>query len=120
MSSAIEINLPLLAPSINDLWVPVRGRLVLSSTYKRWINDVGYIANTQIRGRQVTGPYKLTVTAVRPKRAPDLDNVAFKAVSDLLVRLGAIEDDSHCEALFGRWVTAGEGMTVRVERAGLG
>ncbi len=67
----------------------------------------------------IVGPYKLSIDAVRPdKRKRDLDNL-FKATSDLLVEIGVIGDDCQCEMISARWVTTGEGMTVRISKAGL-
>ncbi len=68
----------------------------------------------------IKGPYKISITAARPdNRKRDLDNI-LKPISDLLKTMGAIEDDHLCEMLTARWVTSGDGVTVRLEPAGIG
>ncbi len=113
----IELSLPY-PPSGNALYRSNRGRVHKSERYVKWLRDAGFIALAQ-RPAGIVGPYKLSIDAVRPdKRKRDLDNL-FKATSDLLVDIGVIGDDCHCEMISARWVTTGEGMTVRVERAGV-
>jgi crossover junction endodeoxyribonuclease RusA len=90
----------------------------LSPRYERWLNDAGFLAKSQIRGT-VHGPYHLTIQAVRPDRKRrDLDNI-IKPISDLLVKIGAVDDDCHCEMLSARWVTSGDAVFVRITPAGL-
>lgn len=85
---------------------------------------MAWIALALVEGRRqkpstITGPYKLSVQAIRPdKRKRDLGNL-LKATEDLLVHLGVIEDDSHAEMISMRWVTQGEGVRVRIEPAGI-
>lgn len=113
----IELTLPY-PPSGNALYRANRGRVHKSGRYVKWLRDAGYLALAQKPGG-ITGAYKLSIDAVRPdKRKRDLDNL-FKATSDLLVTIGVVGDDSECEMISARWVTSGEGMTVRVERAGV-
>lgn len=69
----------------------------------------------QAKGKQVKGPYKLTVFVVRPdKRKRDLDNL-FKAASDVLVEMQVIEGDHLCEWVEARWVESGPECEVIVE-----
>jgi hypothetical protein len=37
------------------------------------------------------------------------------ATKDLLVQIGAIEDDSYAEFISMRWVAEGDGISVRIE-----
>ena len=68
------------------------------------------------RPEKITGPYKLTLLAVRPdNRRRDLDNL-LKATSDLLTGLGVISDDSQCAELSAKWISTGDGVTVRIEK----
>lgn len=86
--------------------------------YMAWLKEAAAMARTQ-KPAAVHGPYKLSLLASRPdKRKRDLDNL-LKATSDLLVCVGVIEDDSDCEMIVARWVTSGDGITVRVEPAGV-
>jgi len=67
------------------------------------------------RPEKITGPYKLSLLAVRPdKRRRDLDNL-LKATSDLLSGLGVITDDSECTELSAKWIPTGDGVTVCIE-----
>ena len=113
----IELNLPY-PPTANHMWQRRRNGMRLSDAYQRWLTSAGYIANAQRAGK-MTGRYKLSIQAVRPDRKRrDLDNI-IKPISDLLVRLGTIEDDCNCEMINARWVTTGEGVHVRIEPAGV-
>jgi len=110
----IELRLPL-PPSSNRLWRVGRGRTYKSPEYQEWLTTAGWIARSQRPGK-INGAYALTVMASRPdRRRRDLDNFAFKAVSDLLVSLQIIADDSNCQELNAKWVSGGDGMTVHIE-----
>lgn len=114
----IEIDLPF-PPSANRLWRNSGGRMHISPQYALWKKEAGYQILAQRKGGLPEGPYKITIHAKRPdKRRRDLGNLE-KAVSDLLVSVGTIPDDSNCEMITLRWVTAGEGVYVRVEPAGV-
>lgn len=116
-----EFYLPILPPSINDLWCWSGKRVYNSPAYDGWLKDMGYIANAQRRGRVIVGPYNLTVQLQRPSdnRKRDLDNFAAKALSDLLKNTGVIADDCYCEMLNARWVTNSDGVYVRLDPAGV-
>ena len=105
-------------PSANHLWRSARGRTYRSRAYVDWLAEAGLYAKQQFK-QTLKGPYKLTITAARPdKRKRDLDNI-LKPISDLLKSIGAIEDDHLCEMLTARWVTSGDGVSVRIEPAGV-
>lgn len=90
-----------------------------SDEYVTWLMLAGIETRKQKPGK-IDGAYKLTVQLVRPdRRKRDLDNFSFKAINDLLVQQGVVDDDSQCEMLSSRWVTVGTGVMVRVEPAGL-
>lgn len=113
----IEFNLPL-PPSANRLWRSNRGRVHRSPEYLAWLEAAGWLLLSQKPGG-VSGNYKISINAVRPdKRRRDLGNLE-KPISDLLVKHGVVDDDSLCEMICARWVTTGEGVTVRVEKAGV-
>lgn len=117
--SSLDVWVPI-PPSANHIWRSGRGRVYRSAKYMDWLTEAGW----QIRAQYcpiptVTGPYKLSLTAARPdKRKRDLDNL-IKPISDLLKAVGVIEDDHLCEMLSLRWATSGEGVNVRIERAGV-
>jgi crossover junction endodeoxyribonuclease RusA len=74
----------------------------------------------QAKSQKVCGSYKLTLLAVKPdKRKRDIGNLE-KAVSDILVTMGIIEDDNLCEWLEARWVPEGAPFTVIIEAMGVG
>ena len=113
----IELTLPY-PPSANHLWIRARKGMRKSNTYVAWLMLAGIEARKQKPGK-IDGHYKLSLNAARPdKRLRDIDNL-IKPVSDLLVSIGVIKDDSACEMVTARWVTAGEGITVRIEHAGV-
>ena len=89
-----------------------------SDAYVTWLMLAAIEARRQTFKR-VSGPYKLILSASRPdRRRRDIDNL-IKPVSDLLMLIGAVDDDSDCEMITARWVTIGEGVNVRVEPAGV-
>lgn len=89
-----------------------------SERYVAWLMLAAIEARQQTFER-ISGPYKLSVSIVRPdRRRRDIDNT-IKPISDLLMHIGAIEDDSNCEMVSARWVTTGKGVQVRIEPAGV-
>ena len=113
----IELQLPF-PPSANRLWRRSGTHMHKSKTYTDWLKEAGWQVIAQKPGG-IKGPYKISINAVRPdKRRRDLDNL-LKPISDVLVSVGVVADDCHAEMISMRWVTAGEGVTVRVEKAGL-
>ncbi len=114
----IELWLPY-PPSANHLWRSGRGRVYPAPAYVDWQREAGEYVKDQ-PFETLKGPYKLFITAARPdsRRKRDLGNIE-KAISDLLVKLGVVEDDQFMDALHARWVTSGDGVAVRIERAGI-
>lgn len=79
----ISFTLPV-PPSTNQLY---SGRRFKTPTYKAWINEAGW--EVKLRNIQpIKGPFHLTIYL--PGKM-DLDNL--KAIPDLLVSMGIIEDD---------------------------
>lgn len=115
--ASIELHLPF-PPSTNRLWTRTRLGIRKTDAYKKWLTQAGYRVWEQ-RPAKMKGPYRISLHAVRPdNRKRDLGNLE-KAVSDLLQSLGVIEDDHLCEMISMRWVTAGEGVRVILEPAGV-
>ena len=113
----VELVLPY-PPSANKLWTRTRKGMRRTDSYNRWLHCAGWAVRTQ-RPKKISGLYKLTIQAVRPdKRRRDIDNL-IKPISDLLQTLGIVKDDCDCEMVSARWVTAGEGVSVLVEPAGI-
>lgn len=112
------ITLPM-PPSINRLYRAVRGRNIMSETYRTWKAEAGTALMAQ-RPRKITGKVSiLTEISPQDRRRRDLDNVGFKAVLDLLVAMRIIEaDDSSCvREITARWVTSGPPCTVTITRS---
>lgn len=113
----IELFLPA-PPSANHLWIRARKGMRKSPAYVAWLLEAGLIAKSQ-RPKSIEGPYKLSIQVARVnKRRADIDN-KIKPISDLLQTLGIVRDDCDCEMVTARWVTTGEGVTVRIEPAGV-
>lgn len=114
-ATAIEIHVPVLPPSANRMNGHGRGRVYRSKAYERWLNAAGAIIKSQ-KPEGIVGAYKLTIHAVRQNKRADIDNI-IKPTSDLLQMVGVVANDCHCEFVSARWVSQGEGMSIRVERA---
>lgn len=86
-------------PSVNAMYRNVRGRgRVKTTEYKHWIEYAGYCYNTQKKkGEPVRGPYTVVIHLPKKIRG-DIDN-RQKAVLDLLVMVGATDDDKHCQTV---------------------
>jgi len=118
-SELIELYYSSLPPSINALWKRTRSGMRRSDAYVAWL-ALAAMETRQQKPGCIVGPYCLSVQLARPdKRKRDLDNFSFKAINDLLVQQGVVADDSLCEMLSSRWVTTGEGVAVRVSKAGV-
>lgn len=113
--TAIELHIPVLPPSANNMNGYGRGRVYRSKAYERWLDAAGKIIKSQ-KPWGIVGPYKLTIQAVRQNAKADIDNI-IKPTSDLLQLVGVVANDCHCEFVSARWVTQGEGMSIRIERA---
>jgi len=115
----IELHLPL-PPSKNALRKRTKTGIARSQRYEDWLFDAGFMALAQRRGQgEIPGRYKLSIDAVRPDdKRRDLGNL-LEATEDLLTSVRIIQDDSLSEMISMRWVTQGEGITVRIEKAGV-
>lgn len=100
-------------PSANSTTrnVPRRGR-VKTKAYIDWIKEAGYTIAAGSPGR-VIGPYHLEIRVRRASLRRDLGNYE-KPISDLLVSMGIVDDDRHCESIDLRWTDKGEGVTVMI------
>jgi Holliday junction resolvase RusA-like endonuclease len=113
--SAIELHIPVLPTSANDMNGYGRGTVYRSKAYEKWLNSAGLIIKSQKPGG-IVGAYKLTIQAVRQNKRADIDNI-IKPTSDLLQLVGVVANDCYCEFVSARWVSQGEGMSIRLERA---
>ena len=98
--STIDLPLP---PSTNALWRSNRGRVHRSRRYLAWLKEAGWELLTQ-RPKRITGGVEIRIAIGRPdNRKRDLDNVATKAILDLLTAHQIITDDSKVTSLAARW-----------------
>ncbi|GJD41339.1 RusA family crossover junction endodeoxyribonuclease [Methylobacterium bullatum] len=102
-------------PSTNNLFfsVPGRGR-VKSDAYKAWIKEASIVAKLAIRAKRIDGPYALCIQIGKPdNRKRDIGNLE-KPISDLLVSIGAVNDDGDCQRIEMEWSPNVDGAFVRV------
>jgi len=100
--STIVVELPL-PPSINALWRSSRGRVHRSRRYLSWLKEAGWELVLQ-KPKRIAGPVAIAVAAGRPdRRKRDLDNIATKAVLDLLTAHGIVADDSMVVKIAASW-----------------
>jgi Holliday junction resolvase RusA-like endonuclease len=77
-----------------------------SRRYLQWLRDAGWALKAQ-RPERFAGRVAISIAAGPPdKRRRDLDNIAGKAVLDLLAAHGVIADDRFVASLAARWDTA--------------
>lgn len=114
MSVVLELPFP---PSINRLWRGSGKRVYRSAEYTNWLEQAQWIVAAG-RHKPIVGNYEIYVLLRAPdRRRRDLDNFAFKAVSDLLVKTGLVQDDSHAKLIASTWVEEGPGVTIMLQSA---
>lgn len=91
-----------------------RGKMFRSRQYMEWLDEcVAMIGRQEVT--PIKGKYKMVVCVRRPdKRRRDLDNVATKALNDLLQKAGVIEDDCLCQMLLCAWVEDGPDTLISI------
>lgn len=105
MAEAVRLTLDALPPSANKLWRAVNGRVLKSAEYRSWLDAMAWTWREQAGTQKVHGQYALTIAMGKPdRRRRDLDN-SLKALSDLLVASGVVEDDSLCQRIDMSWCT---------------
>jgi Holliday junction resolvase RusA-like endonuclease len=105
-----------IGPSVNNLFVnrsgAVRGGRFRGSDYRRWLQDAGWTVKLQ-KQPPVPGIVAMLIEAPLHRRR-DLDN-ALKAIIDLTVNLGLIENDNLIDDLhIVRRGTEGDSCTVSI------
>lgn len=96
----VRLELPF-PPSVNGLTFNAKKGRVRTGAYNAWFT----LASAKIKDgdRIGLGPYCLSICLRRPdKRRRDLGNLE-KAVSDLLVAHGVVQDDSLAERITLQW-----------------
>jgi Holliday junction resolvase RusA-like endonuclease len=86
----------------------------ITDRYRDWQTEAGWMLKSQ-HPRRISGNYRLHVEVARPdNRRRDLDNIGFKAVCDLLVKHGVLQDDSLAMEISAKWIKDGDGITVTI------
>lgn len=99
MTTILTLPFP---PSANNLFRTAGNRRVRTDRYRTWANAAGWEINAQ-SPQKVPGRVRLDITFARKDaRRRDLSNLA-KAVEDILVTHGVIEDDSLVDELRLSW-----------------
>lgn len=100
-SPSIELTLPI-PPSVNAMFRNVRGvGRVKSKAYLDWLGHAGWVLRSQRPGA-IKGRVLVVVSAEQAGAASDIDN-RIKALFDLLVSQGVIEDDRFVVGFCAAW-----------------
>jgi crossover junction endodeoxyribonuclease RusA len=92
---AKELTLPY-PPQANHLYTIARGRKILSTKGREYKQNVGMTLHSMYSVEPLTGDVVVTLTAYRPRKAGDLDNV-LKVVLDSLKGLLWLDDKQVVE-----------------------
>lgn len=95
---------PLPSPiSVNSIYRNVYGMgRVKTARYRTWEQAAGWALKSAGPIVKISGPVWLTFRIPRPRSTMDIDN-CLKAYIDLLMSLGAIDDDRNVTGLFAEW-----------------
>lgn len=107
---ALHVPVP---PSVNSLYKNLRGRgRVKTKDYSAWFANARNVVRLQKPG-VVRGPVVIVLCVDRQGVGSDLDN-RVKALFDLIVKLGVIEDDSKVLAFCTAWAPKTPESVVRL------
>lgn len=95
MTVRFSVTLP---PSVNNLYPTVRGRRIKSRAYKSWLDRAGWDIVEQLGHRPHVGGRVEVRLLVGVDHRSDIDG-RCKAMLDLLVTMGIIDDDCWVERL---------------------
>jgi Holliday junction resolvase RusA-like endonuclease len=88
----MTLELPMLPPSTNNLYFNAAGKgRIKTRQYNDWLTQCGLLLKRQVTGR-LTGRVDIRIQLEDKHPLRDCDN-ATKPICDLLVKLGAIQDD---------------------------
>lgn len=112
----ITIGLPM-PPSTNNLYFNRRtGGRAITARYSTWREAAGWEIQATRPGK-IPGQVVLSIALQKPaKRKADCSNY-IKAIEDLLVTHGVIDDDSNVEAVAVRWSKFATGAEVTIAPA---
>ena len=114
----VQVLLPY-PPTANNLFLNMRGRgRVKSPQYRTWIG-LATVKAYQQKIQKTPGKVRVSYLVARPdKRRRDISNLV-KPIEDLLVSVGAIDDDSKIQSFEIAWDETGSfsGVLVKVTEA---
>lgn len=113
-ASFVALDLPL-PPSANALFFNRTGGRAKTKQYYEWLHDAGWALIQQKPGR-IAGAYQFIAGFERVNKRSDLSN-RCKALEDLLVKHGVIEDDSLAESITLYWLEGQKGVRVTIRSA---
>ncbi len=97
--TTIEIPVP---PSVNDMFRNVRGKgRVKTAAYNDWLGHAGWLLRSQ-HPAPVKGRVVILISVERTSKCADIDN-RVKAIFDLLVTHGVIDDDRNVVGFAAAW-----------------
>lgn len=103
---SLEIPAP---PSVNEMFRNVRGKgRVKTSAYLDWRGHAGWVLRSQ-RPERVPGRIVVLISVERMSNCADIDN-RVKAIFDLLVSHGVIDDDRNVVGFAAAWAPAANKM----------
>lgn len=89
-------------PTANHLFATVSRKRIKTEAYRVWLQAAGWELKSQ-NPAKVSGEYRMSVLAFRPdRRRRDIGNIE-KAISDLLVSHGIVEDDHLARSIHLEW-----------------
>lgn len=97
-SVCLELPAP---PSVNEIWRKTRAGMRRSPRYVEWQMEAGWRLKAQ-KPRSIAGPVLVLVSVERHSNSADIDN-RVKALFDLIVHHGVIEDDSRVAGFCAAW-----------------
>lgn len=111
------ISLPVVPPSANVMWRHGRGKTYRAPKYKNWLNTMGLIAKSQMRGQPTwAAPVKVSILMRRPRKNSDLDN-RIKPLLDLLQSAGVIANDKLVVGINADWSDQIEAVEIVISGA---
>lgn len=101
-------------PATNNLFKNLRnGGRAKTKRYADWAKQAGWQVKAQ-KPPRIEGPFSLDIVVDRPdKRKRDISNL-IKALEDVLVDTGVVEDDSHCQEISIRWSETEDGPLILI------
>lgn len=99
MPTIVRLSRP--PPSTNALYANKKNGRFKTKAYQAWLDEMGWEINIQ-RPEHISGRVDLDIQVQRLSARSDVSNRA-KALEDLLVKMGIIEDDRNVHRVSVAW-----------------